>query len=313
MAMRVLVAEDDAVASRIASRVLEREGHEVTAVADGLSAWEAVLTGGFDLLVSDWMMPGMDGIELVQRIRATGGTRYLYVILVTALSEVEDLLKGLAAGADDYVAKPYHPDELAARVRVGARIVELHDQLRSAQLALHANATVDPAFGVYTQRAIMESVRVELSRVADHGRSLAVARFSVKRVGADGEEAPSVDLVRAVAAAIVEQKRPYDLIGRCGGADPFAGVMYMPGELLVLLPGRGEADARAWVADVSSMIRQRTFEVRGEKSRAALYAGVASTEGTGPTAVKLVATAERELGGVFGGEIMAARPAFPAA
>lgn len=313
MAMRVLVAEDDAVAARIACRVLEREGYEVTLATDGLSAWEAVLTGHFDLLVSDWMMPGMDGLELVQRIRATGGTRYLYVVLVTALSDIEDLLRGLEAGADDYVAKPYHPDELAARVRVGARIVDLHDQLRSAQLALHANATVDPAFGIHTQRAIMDTVRAELARVEDSGRSMSVVRFSVRRTQPNGEEAPGIDLVRAVAAAIVERKRPYDSIGRCGGADPFAGVVYMPGELLVVLPGRADAEARAWATEVSSRIERTKFEVDGASTQVALHVGVASIDEAGTTAVKLVAAAERDLGTAVSGDIMAPRPAFPAA
>jgi sigma-B regulation protein RsbU (phosphoserine phosphatase) len=131
--MRILVAEDDAVTRRIVDVTLARLGWDVITAVDGNAAWRAFETlkgeNAPELAVLDWMMPGMEGIEICRRLRATPGFELVYVILLTSRGEKQDLSEGLAAGANDYIAKPFDPVELEARVRVGERMVKLQRSL----------------------------------------------------------------------------------------------------------------------------------------------------------------------------------------
>ena len=131
--MRILIAEDDAVTRRILEATLERLGLDVITAHDGDAAWRALETlkgkNAPELAVLDWMMPGLEGIEICRRLRATPGFELLYIILLTSRGDKQDLAEGLAAGANDYIAKPFDPGELIARVRVGERMVKLQSSL----------------------------------------------------------------------------------------------------------------------------------------------------------------------------------------
>lgn len=131
--MRILLAEDDQVTRRIVESTLSRLGMDVITAADGTAAWRILETlqgkNTPELVVLDWMMPGMDGIELCQKLRATPGFELMYIILLTSRTETEDLATGLAAGANDYITKPFQAVELEARVRVGERMVRLQKSL----------------------------------------------------------------------------------------------------------------------------------------------------------------------------------------
>ena len=145
--MKVLIADDDAINRRLLQTHLEKWGHEVTAATDGARAWQLFQeVGSFSLVISDWMMPQMDGPELVRLIRAGERPGYVYVILLTAKAQKADVVAGMEAGADDFVAKPFDPEELRVRVRQGERIVRLehtleeqNHALREAQAALVQN------------------------------------------------------------------------------------------------------------------------------------------------------------------------------
>jgi DNA-binding response OmpR family regulator len=128
--MKVLVAEDQAVSRHILEVSLRTWGYEVTAVEGGTRAWE-ILQGedGPQLAVLDWSMPGMDGIEICRQIRTSRVMRPIYVILLTARSSREDKIRGLQAGADDYITKPFDREELRARVQVGIRVLNLQSAL----------------------------------------------------------------------------------------------------------------------------------------------------------------------------------------
>jgi DNA-binding response OmpR family regulator len=139
--MKILVAEDDAVTRKILGVTLERLGWDVVSVTDGQAAWRVFEMLGKDapeLAVLDWMMPGLEGIEICRRLRATPGFEFVYVILLTSRAEKQDLSAGLAAGANDYIAKPFDPVELEARVRVGERMVNLQRSLADRVLELEA-------------------------------------------------------------------------------------------------------------------------------------------------------------------------------
>ena len=124
--MRILIADDDRTSTMLLGRTLQQWGFEVILAHDGTTAWSHIV--GDDppaLAIVDWMMPGIDGIELCRRIRATPLRSPVYVILLTARTSRQDLVAGLDAGADDYLTKPFHPDELRARIRVGQRTLGL--------------------------------------------------------------------------------------------------------------------------------------------------------------------------------------------
>jgi phosphoserine phosphatase RsbU/P len=129
-AVKILVAEDDAVARRVLHALLSKWGYQVSACTDGAAAWETLQAADApSLVVLDWTMPQMDGLEVCQKLRALPDGRLTYVILLTAREREEDIVAGLEAGADDYVIKPFHTEELRARVKVGARVVGLQRSL----------------------------------------------------------------------------------------------------------------------------------------------------------------------------------------
>lgn len=137
--MRVLIAEDDRVSRRMLQRQLEQWGHEVVAAEDGLEAWRLLTESKFSLVISDWVMPGMDGLELVRRIREeVKGAGYIYFILLTAKTETEDIVTGMDSGADDFLSKPFDRNELRVRVHAGERIIELERRLDDRNEKLQA-------------------------------------------------------------------------------------------------------------------------------------------------------------------------------
>lgn len=128
--MQILVAEDDGVSRTFLEATLKKWGYDVVAVPDGVQAWQAVEGGhGPDLLILDWMMPGLDGLEVCSKLRRTFPALPAYIILLTARTSREDVVRGLLAGADDYVTKPFDRDELRARVQVGGRVIGLQKAL----------------------------------------------------------------------------------------------------------------------------------------------------------------------------------------
>ena len=128
--MRILVAEDQSVSRHILVGNLRKWGYDVTAVENGTRAWEALQAEGAPpLAILDWLMPGMDGIDICRRIRQSPRRRPIYLILLTARQGQEDKIHGLQAGADDYITKPFNREELRARVQVGIRVLELQGAL----------------------------------------------------------------------------------------------------------------------------------------------------------------------------------------
>jgi two-component system, NtrC family, sensor kinase len=127
--MKVLIADDDPISRRILRSSLVKWGHEVVEASDGEEAWQLFEKDDFPIVISDWIMPKMDGLELVRRIRAEARPAYVYAILLTAKSEKQDVVAGMDAGADDFVSKPFDRDELRVRLREGERIIQLERSL----------------------------------------------------------------------------------------------------------------------------------------------------------------------------------------
>jgi sigma-B regulation protein RsbU (phosphoserine phosphatase) len=127
--MRILIAEDERITRATLERHLRHWGHDVVATEDGAQAWAAFEAGDFDMVITDWEMPHLSGVELVTRIRATSRVLYTYVIIVTSRSDKADVVAGIGAGADDFVTKPFDRDELRVRVMAGERVVHLERTL----------------------------------------------------------------------------------------------------------------------------------------------------------------------------------------
>lgn len=128
--MRILIAEDDLTSRTVLEGVLKKSGHDVTAVASGVEAWNIMQSPDApSMAILDWMMPGMDGPEVARRVRDLQSKRHSYIIMLTTKGEKSDIVTALEAGADDYLTKPFDAGELRARVEVGRRTVELQDSL----------------------------------------------------------------------------------------------------------------------------------------------------------------------------------------
>ena len=128
--MRILIAEDDLTSRAVLEGVLKKIGHDITAVTNGVDAWDLMQRRDAPLLtILDWMMPGLDGLEVARRARSLQSERHSYIIMLTTKSAKSDIATALKAGADDYLVKPFNADELRARIEVGRRTIELQDSL----------------------------------------------------------------------------------------------------------------------------------------------------------------------------------------
>jgi DNA-binding response OmpR family regulator len=133
--MKVLIAEDDRDSRELLAWMLEKLDYQVVATANGKEAWDAFRKSRYRIVISDVRMPEVDGLELCRRIRQHKQSKYTYIIMITALIGKKDYLEGMEAGADDFVTKPFDPDELKARLRVAQRIISFQEQTALAEEA----------------------------------------------------------------------------------------------------------------------------------------------------------------------------------
>ena len=134
--MKILIADDDDITRLLLGSALTKLGHDVHEATNGREAWDAWHGGEFPFVISDWMMPDLDGLEFCRRIRAEPRADYTYIVLLTSRSGKTNYLEAMTAGADDFITKPFEKDALAARVRVAERILGLHASLRTANTDL---------------------------------------------------------------------------------------------------------------------------------------------------------------------------------
>jgi diguanylate cyclase (GGDEF)-like protein len=239
-AMKVLVADDSSISRRILADKLKKWGFEVILASDGTEAL-AVLQGKTlpSIAILDWEMPGFTGPELCRKVREQAREPYVYLILLTANERKEALVEGLAAGADDYVRKPFDEQELEVRLRAGERIGDLQQQLIAAREMLRAQATHDPLTTLFNRGAIVDILRQELVRGKREGTPVAALLVDLDHFKVINDTYGHLvgDVVLCEAAKrIREGLRTYDAVGRFGGE-----------EFLVVMPGcdRESASKRA--------------------------------------------------------------------
>lgn len=267
--MKVLVADDDPGSLLVARAAVERSGHDCLTAADGDEAWALYLEHEPDVVVTDWMMPGLDGLALCRAIRAREQELYTYVVLLTSQGSRDDVLAGLEAGADDYVTKPLDPFVLHARLLVARRITTLHADLAHYRRVLSRQARTDPLTGLHNRLKLSEDLEQLHLRSQRYAEPYSVAMCDVDNFKSYndmyGHQAGDLAL-RAVAAALLGAVRKSDGVYRFGGE-----------EFLLVLPKQPAARAKALMERTLDTVRGLAIVHAGDPSgQLRLSAGVSS-------------------------------------
>lgn len=241
----MLIAEDDAVSRLILGRAVEKFGHECLVAADGEEAWSLYgETPDLDVIISDWMMPGVDGLELCRRVRGDGRGTYTYFIFLTALGDKEHLLMGLEAGADDYLSKPLDRDELQVRLISASRVTELHrrlaaqnEELEKLNRRLFEQSREDPLTCLGNRLRLREDLEILQARAERYGHSYSVVLCDVDFFKSYNDRYGHIagdEVLVKVAKEIAEGRRSGDTAYRYGGE-----------EFLIVLPEQAREEAVA--------------------------------------------------------------------
>jgi diguanylate cyclase (GGDEF)-like protein len=219
----------------------------VVVTRDGDEAWRVLDSEAPpQLAILDWMMPGLDGVELCRRVRSKGHEPYVYCILLTALNREADLVAGMEAGADDYLTKPFNAEELRVRLRAGRRIIEQQEELIAAREALRIKATHDPLTGLWNHDEIIGILQRELTRAVREKSPVGVIMADLdhfKLINDTHGHLAGDAVLRGLARKFLSVTRPYDTIGRFGGE-----------EFLIVLPGCGREAAAGFAERVRRSI-----------------------------------------------------------
>ena len=278
--MNVVVVDDDPLVRLVLAKAVDSMGHVSLPTDTGDGALRLIETTPVDVVVSDWMMPGMNGLELCRRVRARDAVEYVYFMLVTALDDSEHALAGIAAGVDDCLVKPVRPFDLRLRLMVAERVTDLHRRLAERQRGLErtnvemaATALQDPLTGLGNRLKMAEDLDIFRSRRDRYHEQFGVALFDIDHFKTLNDAAGHLagdEALRQVAAVIRRELREADMAYRYGGE-----------ELLVVLP----AGVRR-VAAAAERIRKAVEHAAiphpgrpGAETVVTLSVGVAAAEG----------------------------------
>jgi len=262
----VLVAEDDPVFRHLLETWLRQWNYHVVAVDNGLDAWAALKQEHSpQMVILDWIMPGVDGVELCRRIRANASGPYRYVLLVTAKDKKHDVVVGLDAGADDYLTKPFNVEELRARVRAGKRVLELQEALLHAHEALQFQAEHDPLTCLWNRGAIFKVLEREAQRSRRTGESLGVIMADLdhfKEINDSYGHLTGDAVLRETGQRLAAAVRSYDWVGRYGGE-----------EFLIIVPGCDASGLAVSAERLRKAVSERPFESDADRITVTLSVG----------------------------------------
>jgi two-component system, cell cycle response regulator len=277
--MRVLAAEDNPVFQSMLRTMLTKWGYQAVIARDGNEAWQVLESADAPrLAVLDWMMPGLDGVEICRRLRALQREPYIYILLLTARTESQDLIEGMDAGADDYLTKPFNAHELRVRIRAGRRILDLQDALRR-------QATHDGLTGLLNRNSILGKLAEEVSRAQRQSEPVSVLMADLdhfKSVNDTYGHLAGDAVLREAARRLKAASRSYDAVGRYGGE-----------EFLILLPGCDGQDAWNQSERLREAIADSPFPIEGGGLNVTCSFGLSSTDTS--AASRLVRSADEAL------------------
>jgi diguanylate cyclase (GGDEF)-like protein len=284
----ILIAEDSPLYRRLLEQSFSDTGYSLICAKNGTEALRLYAEHRPEIVISDWSMPDVSGIEVCQRIRKQFFDEQPYIILLTGNADKEDVIEGLTAGADDYLTKPFHSGELQARVRVGLRIVALHKEVQAKNRQLEELALTDPLTGLPNRRAVEIWANRELSAAKRH-------EFSVWVVVADldyfknvndtyGHDAGDLVLKR-FAEVLKRNTRESNMCARLGGE-----------EFLAILTHADEGQARIAVERLRSDVQKECFRTGADNYHITASFGVSRfCRNSDPSLAALIADADRAM------------------
>lgn len=296
--MKIVIVDDDSVSRLVLRRALEDLNFEVAAFADGVEAWSYLQANEVQVVITDWMMPRLDGLDLCRRVRVRGAVGpYVYVILLTSRNSREDRLKSLQAGADDILTKPLDRPELFARLNVAWRIVNMEEQLRSRSLELermHAElerrnvllaeiASCDGLTGLKNHRFFRETLEAQFSLARWRGMPLSVVMLDVDQFKSynDSFGHPAGDeVLRDVARLLRSCVRDHDVVARYGGE-----------EFAILLPSTDVDDSRS----LGERLRESVEKFPWNRRSITISLGISTTSPRVTKSSALIELADRSL------------------
>jgi two-component system cell cycle response regulator len=219
--MKIIIVEDEPISRRILENFLIECGYEVLSASDGMGALEIIQSPDAPrLVISDWMMPNMNGVELCEKIRGMEKDQYTYFILLTTKAEKGDIIKGLESGADDFIVKPFDREELKYRVKIGERIINLEQRI------MHL-ANTDYLTGVLNRRAFMERMEGEINRSIRNKKEISIILMDIdhfKKVNDKFGHQVGDLVLQKFTERVLMASRSYDFVGRYGGEEFIVGL-----------------------------------------------------------------------------------------
>jgi diguanylate cyclase (GGDEF)-like protein len=285
---QVLVADDSPLYSTLIRQALSTQPCSLLFAKNGYEAFTMFAKYRPQLVLTDWVMPELSGPDLCRRIRQEFADTYTYLILLTSNSEKDNVIAGLATGADDYLTKPFHPGELVARVGVGRRIVELQNEIQAKNRLLEQMALTDPLTGLPNRRAIDFWAPRQLSAAARHGFPMWVAVADLdffKQINDRFGHAAGDAVLQGFAEILRSNTRESNVSGRIGGE-----------EFLLVLTHADRANVEIAIERIRGALQDHTFRFAGQDVHVTASVGVAGFQGAEATEFnQLVAAADAAL------------------
>jgi len=251
--VKILIADDSEMTRMILEGRLKQWGYEVINACDGQEAWGILQKKGRPrIALIDWMMPRLNGIELLKKIRQYIKEPYIYTILLTAKKGKDNLVEAMNAGADDFISKPFDPNILKVRLRAGARITKLQEELIAAREALRVQATHDSLTQLFNRSALMDMMSREISRSIRDQSSIGLLIVDIdhfKSVNDTFGHLVGDQVLKQLSSQMKTCTRQYDIIGRYGGE-----------EFIILLPRCGKQEVLSVAERLRNSISNTLFE-----------------------------------------------------
>lgn len=264
----VLLAEDQEISRKLTEKILRKTGINVTSVENGRKALELFKKQFFPIILSDWMMPEMDGLELCKAIRSTESSGYVFIILLTARDSKEDIIAGLEAGADDYLAKPFNPGELNARIKTGMRILELERSLKKANEEIKKLSVTDPLTGCYNRGYLNDRLSKDITYALryKHPLSLILCDIDHFKIVNDtyGHQAGDLVLIDFVNTIQQTFRNKIDWLVRYGGE-----------EFIIVLPETNVQGAKVVAERLRTKISRQKTQIDNIEIKVTASFGVA--------------------------------------